>query len=424
MGILCLVSTICKCLLRRTHTLSWQNCPTSLGLQQVTERNRLMHIAVLIMAAGKGTRAGGALPKQYRKIAGQAVLRHTLNRFCHHPQINRIQVIINPDDAALCTEAVAGLPIAPPIAGGNSRQESVRLGLEALASDPPDLVLIHDAARPFVDGATIDGVIAALSDADGAIAAIPMTDTVKLSQGTTIIKGISRDGLWRAQTPQGFRYNAILNAHRKAIGLDLTDDADVAEHAGLQVRLIQAHENNFKITHTADFTRAERIFAGAEILTRFGMGYDVHRFEAGSAVILCGVEIPYHKKLAGHSDADVGLHALTDAILGAIAQGDIGQHFPPSDPQWKGAPSHIFLEHAGKLVRSMGGEIINLDVTLICEAPRIGPHRILMQQRIEHMLDLPSGRVSVKATTTEGLGFTGRSEGIAAQAVASVRMPK
>jgi len=383
-----------------------------------------MRIAVLIMAAGKGTRAGSAHPKQYRKIAGQAVLRHTLNRFCHHPRIGRIQVIINPDDEGLYRDAVAGLPVASPIPGGNSRQESVRLGLEALASDPPDLVLIHDAARPFTGTATIDGVIAALSEADGAIAAIPMTDTVKMSQGTNIIRGIARDGLWRAQTPQGFRFPAILDAHRRAIGLDLTDDAAVAGHVGLQVRLIQANENNFKITHEEDFVRAERMLAGPEMLTRLGMGYDVHRFETGSAVILCGIEIPYHKKLAGHSDADVGLHALTDAILGAIAQGDIGQHFPPSDPQWKGAPSRIFLEHAGKLVRSMGGEIINLDVTLICEAPRIGPHRILMQQRIEQILGLPPGRVSVKATTTEGLGFAGRSEGIAAQAVASVSAPK
>jgi 2-C-methyl-D-erythritol 4-phosphate cytidylyltransferase/2-C-methyl-D-erythritol 2,4-cyclodiphosphate synthase len=383
-----------------------------------------MRIAVLIMAAGKGTRAGGAHPKQYRKIAGQAVLHHTLNRFCHHPRINRIQVIINPDDAALCTEAVAGLPIPPPIAGGSSRQESVRLGLEALVSDPPDLVLIHDAARPFVNPGTIDGVIAALSETEGAIAAIPMTDTVKMSQGMNIIRGIARDGLWRAQTPQGFQFQAILDAHRRAIGLDLTDDAAVAEHAGLRVRLIQANEDNFKITHDEDFIRAERMLARPEMLTRLGMGYDVHRFEAGSAVILCGIEIPYHRKLAGHSDADVGLHALTDAILGAIAQGDIGQHFPPSDPQWKGAPSRIFLEHAGKLVRSMGGEIINLDVTLICEAPRIGPHRILMQQGIEQILGLSPGRVSVKATTTEGLGFAGRSEGIAAQAVASVRTPK
>ncbi len=383
-----------------------------------------MRVDVLIMAAGRGIRAGGARPKQYRKIAGRTVLRHTINRFCHHPGVSRVQVIINPDDKALYTDAVTGLPIGSPINGGGNRQESVRLGLEALASDPPDLVLIHDAARPFVDTATIDGVIAALSETDGAIAAIPMTDTVKMSQGQIIIKGIPRDGLWRAQTPQGFRYQAILEAHRKAAGRDLTDDADVAELAGLQVRLIQANENNFKITHNEDFARAERILAGPEMLTRFGMGYDVHRFEAGSAVILCGVAIPFHKKLAGHSDADVGLHALTDAILGAIAQGDIGQHFPPSDPEWKGAPSHIFLEHAGKLVRAAGGEIINLDVTLICEAPRIGPRRTLMQQRIEEILGLPQGRVSVKATTTEGLGFAGRSEGIAAQAVASVSVPR
>jgi len=383
-----------------------------------------MRIDVLIMAAGKGLRAGGTHPKQYRKIADQTVLRHTISRFYHHPEIRQVRVIINPDDTQLYRDAVTGLAIAAPIRGGAHRQESVRLGLETLAADPPDLVLIHDAARPFVDNATIDDVIAALSDADGAIAAIPVTDTLKMSHADMIEKGVSRNGLWRAQTPQGFRFPAILDAHRKAVGQEMTDDAEVAEHAGLQVRLITANEDNFKITHDGDFARAERLLSRPEMLTRFGMGYDVHRFEAGGAVILCGVEVPYHKKLAGHSDADVGLHALTDAILGAIAQGDIGQHFPPSDPQWKGAPSHIFLAHAGKLVRATGGEIINLDVTLICEAPRIGPHRILMQQRIEQILDLPPGRVSVKATTTEGLGFTGRGEGIAAHAVAAVSAPK
>lgn len=383
-----------------------------------------MKIAVLIMAAGKGLRAGGGLPKQYRKIAGQTVLRRTLNLFCQYPGIDRITTLIHPDDRHLYEESASWLNLAPPVSGGGSRQESVRLGLEALASDPPDLVLIHDAARPFVTRKLIDEIIAVLKLADGAIAAIPMTDTVKLSDGQHILKGIARDGLWRAQTPQGFRFQAILQAHRAARGLALTDDADVAEHAGLRVRLVPASEDNFKITHEADFARAGRLLASAPKLTRTGMGYDVHRFEPGSAVMLCGVEIPFHKKLAGHSDADVGLHAITDAILGAIAQGDIGQHFPPSDAQWKGAASDIFLAHAGGLVREQGGEIINLDVTLICEAPRIGPHRIAMQHRIAQILDLPPGRVSVKATTTEGLGFTGRAEGIAAQAVASVSVPE
>ncbi|MSP41891.1 MAG: bifunctional 2-C-methyl-D-erythritol 4-phosphate cytidylyltransferase/2-C-methyl-D-erythritol 2,4-cyclodiphosphate synthase [Alphaproteobacteria bacterium] len=382
-----------------------------------------MRIAALIMAAGKGVRAGAGLPKQYRKIAGRALLRHTLDRFCHLPEIGSVQVIINPDDEALYNAAVEGLPLAPPIAGGDSRQESVRLGLEALADQPPDIVLIHDAARPFVDAATLQAVIAALAEAEGAIAAVPVTDSVKLTEGRNILKGIQRDGLWRALTPQGFHFQAILEAHRKARGLQMTDDASVAEHAGMTVRLVQGNEDNFKITHEEDFSRAERLLSGGKMLTRMGMGYDVHRFEAGDAIILCGVEIPHFRKLAGHSDADVGLHALTDAILGAMALGDIGQHFPPSDPQWKGAPSDIFLKHAAKLVRAAGGEIINLDVTLICEAPRIAPHRMRMQQRIEEILELPPGRVSVKATTTEGLGFAGRGEGIAAQAIAAIRAP-
>ena len=382
-----------------------------------------MRIAALIMAAGKGVRAGAGLPKQYRKIAGRALLRHTLDRFCHLPEIGSVQVIINPDDEALYNAAVEGLPLAPPIAGGDSRQESVRLGLEALADQPPDIVLIHDAARPFVDAATLQAVIAALAEAEGAIAAVPVTDSVKLTEGRNILKGIQRDGLWRALTPQGFHFQAILEAHRKARGLRMTDDASVAEHAGMTVRLVQGNEDNFKITHEEDFSRAERLLSGGKMLTRMGMGYDVHRFEAGDAIILCGVEIPHFRKLAGHSDADVGLHALTDAILGAMALGDIGQHFPPSDPQWKGAPSDIFLKHAAKLVRAAGGEIINLDVTLICEAPRIAPHRMRMQQRIEEILELPPGRVSVKATTTEGLGFAGRGEGIAAQAIAAIRAP-
>lgn len=344
-------------------------------------------------------------------------------QFLKHFRIDRVRVIIHPDDLALYAEAVAGLPLDAPIPGGENRQQSVRLGLEALVDDPPDLVLLHDAARPFIDSATIDRVIAALAGTDGAIAAIPMTDAVKMAENQTILRGVSRDGLWRAQTPQGFRYASILEAHRKSAGLELTDDAGVAEHAGLHVQLVLASEDNFKITHDSDFERAERLLTRQDRRPRIGMGYDVHRFEAGSAVILCGVEIPYARKLAGHSDADVGLHALTDAILGAIAQGDIGQHFPPTDPQWKGAASHLFLAHAGKLLRDMGGEITNLDVTLICEAPRIGPYRLQMQQRIAEILGLAPGRVSVKATTTEGLGFTGRGEGIAAQAIAAVSLP-
>ena len=383
-----------------------------------------MRITALIMAAGKGLRAGGTVPKQYLQLAGKMVLRHTIVSFARHPSINRVVVVIAPDDQEFYAIATDGLNLDPPVFGGANRQASVRLGLEALLAAPPDLVLIHDAARPFTDSAVINAVIAGLEDADGAIAAIPVTDAVKLAQGQDVLHGVSRDNLWRAQTPQGFRYQAILEAHRNATGLTLTDDAEVAQHAGLRVRLVAANEDNFKITHDGDFARAEHLLAATPMQTRMGQGYDVHRFAPGNAVMLCGVEIPYSRKLAGHSDADAGLHAVTDAILGAIAQGDIGQHFPPSDPQWKGAPSHIFLAHAGMLVRHAGGQIINLDVTIICEAPRIGPHRLLMQQRIEQILDLAPGSVSVKATTTEGLGFTGRNEGIAAQAVACVSLPK
>lgn len=379
-----------------------------------------MQTVALIMAAGKGLRAGGEIAKQYQEIAGAMVLRHTLLRFIRHAAIDRVIAVINPEDRDLYQQAAAGLPLDAPVHGGDSRQASVLLGLEALTGFAPDLVLIHDAARPFVGQSTIDRVIQALTEAPGAIAAIPVTDTLKLAQGQNILQGIARENLWRAQTPQGFHFQPILEAHRGAVGLNLTDDAQVAEQAGLQVRLTLGAADNFKITHPEDFARAERMFAAVPRRTRMGLGYDVHRFKPGQAVILCGVEIAHNRALDGHSDADVGLHALTDAILGAIAQGDIGQHFPPSDPQWKGAASDIFLAHAGKLVRDAGGEITNLDITLICEAPRIGPYRLLMQQTIEQILQLPQGTVSVKATTTEGLGFTGRNEGIAAQAVAAV----
>jgi 2-C-methyl-D-erythritol 4-phosphate cytidylyltransferase/2-C-methyl-D-erythritol 2,4-cyclodiphosphate synthase len=383
-----------------------------------------MQTVALIMAAGKGVRAGGPDPKQYRYIAGEMVLRHTLMRFTTHTSIDRVVVVISPQDQRLYALAAEGLPLDPPIFGAATRQASVLNGLEGLIPVMPARVLIHDAARPFVAAATIDAVISGLDQADGVIAGIPVVDTVKITDGQKILRGVARDGLWQAQTPQGFRFQAILAAHRNAVELTLTDDADVAERAGLEVRIVPGHEDNFKITHEADFARAELILRGATMQTRMGLGYDVHRFKPGAAVFLGGVEIPHTKALEGHSDADVGLHSVTDAILGAIAQGDIGQHFPPSDPQWKGAASHIFLAHAGKLVRDGGGHIVNIDVTLICEAPRIGPYRLLMQQRIEQILDLPPGTVSVKATTTEGLGFTGRSEGIAAQAIAAVSMPK
>jgi 2-C-methyl-D-erythritol 4-phosphate cytidylyltransferase/2-C-methyl-D-erythritol 2,4-cyclodiphosphate synthase len=381
----------------------------------------------LLVAAGRGTRFGGALPKQYRRLAGQAVLRHSVRAFLDHPVIDRVIVVIDPACRDLYDAAVGDLPLDPPVDGGDTRQDSVRRGLEALAARPPEpaRVLIHDAARPLVDADTIAGVVAALDAAPGAIAAVPVADTLKraVETGTAIADTVDRTGLWRAQTPQGFRFRPILEAHRTAAGGALTDDAAVAEAAGLAVRLVPSTEENFKVTTEADLDRAEALLA-AKSETRTGTGFDVHRFGPGDHVMLCGIALPHDRGLLGHSDADVGLHALTDAILGAIAAGDIGQHFPPTDPQWKGAASDAFLRHAGDLVAARGGRIVNLDVTLICERPKVGPHRPAMAGRIAAILDLPVDRVGVKATTTEGLGFPGRGEGIAAQAVATVALPR
>ncbi len=381
----------------------------------------------LIVSAGRGIRAGGRLPKQYRPVAGRPVLSHTLQSFAEHPGIDAIRTVIHPDDRALYEEAAAGLDLLPPVHGGASRQESVRLGLESLTDIAPDRVLIHDAARPFVPPSAISRVVKALSTHAGALPALAVTDTIKRADAGTVRETVDRSVLWRAQTPQGFQYAPILDAHRKAAGQEMTDDAAVAEAAGLTVVLVDGAEENFKITSADDFQRAEQMIApspsNAAAIFKTGMGFDVHRFETGDRVILCGLEIPHTAKLAGHSDADVGLHAVTDAILGALGDGDIGDHFPPSDPQWKGAPSDKFLAFAAERVRGRGGTITHVDVTLICERPKIGPHRDAMRSRLAEIMDLPVGDISVKATTTERLGFTGREEGIAAQAIATIRLP-
>jgi 2-C-methyl-D-erythritol 4-phosphate cytidylyltransferase/2-C-methyl-D-erythritol 2,4-cyclodiphosphate synthase len=318
---------------------------------------------------------------------------------------------------------VAGHGVAGPVIGGAERQDSVLAGLEALAADPPDLVLIHDAARPLVDAATISRVIDALAEAPGALAASPVTDTLKRGRDGTVDTTVDRAGLWRARTPQGFRYPDILAAHRAARGQKLTDDAAVAEAAGLRVQLVTSNPDNIKVTMPEDLARAERILLADLADVRMATGYDVHRFAAGDHVNLCGIRVPHDAALEGHSDADVALHALTDAVLGAIGAGDIGQHFPPTDARWKGAASDQFLRHALSLVRERGGVVAHLDVTVICERPKIGPHREAMRARVAEIAGLPVERVSVKATTTEGLGFTGRREGIAAQAAATVRLP-
>jgi 2-C-methyl-D-erythritol 4-phosphate cytidylyltransferase/2-C-methyl-D-erythritol 2,4-cyclodiphosphate synthase len=377
----------------------------------------------LVVAAGRGFRLGGPMPKQYLPLGGAAVLRYSVKTLLAHPAVEGVRVVIHPDDRPLYDAAVAGLDLLPPVHGGAQRQDSVRNGLASLADAAPDLVLIHDGARPFVDNATVSRVIAALQDFPAAIAALPIRDTVKRGEDARIVDTVERSGLWRAQTPQGFRYPEIMAAHRAASGAELSDDAAVAERAGLDVALVDGSEENFKVTTTDDLLRAERHLAMQRGDIRIGQGFDVHAFGPGDHVWLCGLKVPHAQGLVGHSDADVGLHALTDALLGALGAGDIGMHFPPSDPTWRGAPSHRFLRHAADLVAAAGGSIAHCDVTLICERPKIGPHREVMVARIAEILAIEQRRVSVKATTTEQLGFTGRGEGIAAQAIATIRLP-
>ncbi len=398
-----------------------------------------MTTAALIVAAGRGSRATrpGDPPKQYALLAGTPLLRRTIDAFCAHADIDLVQVVIHPDDTqAYRTSAPDTSRMLPPVTGGATRQASVLNGLEALAALPPgtrpERVLIHDAARPFVPDATIAAVVRALDRAAGALAAVALSDTLKrASAGLQVAETIPRAGLWRAQTPQGFHLDAILEAHRQAAsqGLDdFTDDAAIAEWAHLAVAIVEDSTRNLKITTIDDLEAAERLMTSQAnnpplLEPRIGTGFDVHRFAAGDHVWLCGVRIAHTHALDGHSDADVGLHALTDALLGAIGDGDIGQHFPPSDPKWKGAASHLFLADARRRVAERGGRIANVDVTLLCEAPRIGPHRVEMQQTIAGILGLDISRVGVKATTTEQLGFTGRREGIAAMANALVLLP-
>lgn len=390
-----------------------------------------MRIAALIVAAGRGTRAAkqGAGPKQYALIGGKSVLERTVSIFANHPEIDEVKVAIHRDDDELYRLASSGggwTKLSEPAIGGATRQASVLRGLEALASSAqPDLVLIHDAARPFVSAKTISKVIAALGKSPAALAALAVTDTLKRAADGIVTGTIAREGLWRAQTPQGFHFTPILGAHRKAAeeGIDtFTDDAAIAEWAGLDVAIVEDSSGNIKITTAEDLDVADRQLTSA-LEPRIGSGFDVHRFCEGDHVWLGGIKIPHTHKLEGHSDADVVLHALTDALLGAIGDGDIGQHFPPSDPKWKGAASKLFLEDAVRRVRELGGRVGNVDITVLAEAPRVGPHRPAMQELIGSVLGLPAHRVGIKATTTEQMGFTGRREGIAAMATAMVFVP-
>ncbi len=380
-------------------------------------------VAALIVAAGRGERAGGAVPKQFQPLLGLPMLRRTVARFAGLSAIPLVQAVIGAGQEEAATEALEGLDHLPFVPGGATRQESVRLGLEALVSHKPDFVLIHDAARPLVSRALIGRVIAALeSGATAAVPLIPANDTLRRREGTRWTP-VARDHLFRAQTPQGFRFEPLLRAHREHAAHAVTDDMAIAERAGLAVSDVPGEETNLKVTTTDDFALAEKLLLAEMNEFRTGQGFDAHRFTAGDHVWLCGIRVAHDYGLEGHSDADAGLHALTDAILGAIGAGDIGTHFPPTDEKWRGAASSQFLAHAARLVGDKGGAIVHCDVTLICERPKIGPHREAMRARIAEILGLDVSRVSVKATTTEGMGFTGRREGLAAEAIATVRLP-
>ncbi len=389
-----------------------------------------MTTAALIVAAGRGTRAAApdAPPKQYARLGGKMMLTRTLEAFCTHQRVDKVLSVIAEADRGLYDAAAAavsdGNKLLTPVPGGAERQHSVLSGLRALEAVAPDIVLIHDAARPLTPPEVITRVIDNVEARGAAIAAVPVADTLKRGENELIAGTLDRTGLWRAQTPQGFDYALIRRAHEAVARTDMTftDDAAIAEWAGLPVALALGAERNLKITSREDMALAESLIAQARE-TRTGTGFDVHAFGPGDRVWLCGVPIAHTHALSGHSDADVGLHALTDALLGAVGAGDIGALFPPSDPQWRGAASRIFLERAGAEVSQRGGRIINADVTLICEAPKIGPHRDAMRAAITDILAIPVDRVSVKATTSERLGFTGRGEGIAAMASASVSMP-
>ena len=389
-------------------------------------------VAVLIVAAGRGQRAGGGKPKQYRTLAGTPVLARSLIPFLEHTEVNTITVVIHPDDLPLYCDAIKaiadpGKKMMPPVNGGKTRQESVLAGLEVMSAAPPRIVLVHDAARPFCSKGIIDRAINAARQHGAAIPAMPVTDTIKrVSIAGAIIDTPDRSSLVAVQTPQSYDFAALLSAHRAAekAGLSqFTDDAALIEWAGQKVMTFAGETENMKLTHESDFALAEARLAPA-MVTRVGTGYDVHTFAAGDHIWLCGIRIPHDHGVEAHSDGDVALHALTDAVLGALADGDIGTHFPPSDPQWRGASSDQFLAYAIARLQARGGVIDHADLTLICEAPRIGPFREAMRGRIAAICDLPLSSVGLKATTSEGMGFTGRREGLAAVATATLRLPQ
>ncbi len=379
-----------------------------------------MGFSAIVVAAGSGSRAGGA--KQWRRVGGKPVARWSVEALLD-AGAREVVLVISADAKQEAEAALAGLSGWRAVSGGATRAQSVCAGLDALTGGADEPVLIHDAARPFLSAEVIERLLSGLADADGALPALPVADSLRQGHGDMVVGGIDRENLWRAQTPQAFRLKTIRDAYAAWPADEAaTDEATVVERAGGRVRLIPGDPRLMKLTYPEDFAMAEAL-SPARTVTRIGQGYDVHRWGPGSSVWLCGVEIPHDQTLIGHSDADAGLHALTDAILGAIADGDIGDHFPPSDPQWKGASSDRFLVYAAERVALRGGRIINVDVTLICEQPKVKPHRLAMRERLADLLKLPLDAVSVKATTSEEMGFVGRNEGLAAQAVAAIEMP-
>lgn len=376
-----------------------------------------MTTAALIVAAGSGSRMGGDVPKQYRSIAGKAVLAHAVDALASHPSIDAVRIVIGQGQEELARQALGGRAVGDLIVGGQTRADSVRAGLDAVECD---IVLVHDAARPFCAHDVIDRLLAGLEGAEGAVPILPIADTLARADGV-LGEAIDRDRAVRVQTPQAFRLDELRDAYRRWNGEAPTDEATVARAAGLSVATVEGDIMLEKLTGPSDWVRAEAMLS-SRLVSRTGMGFDVHAFSGDGPIMMGGIEIPHDRGLAGHSDADVVLHSITDALLGAAALGDIGQHFPPSDSRWKDADSAIFLKHASELVRSGGGIIDLVDCTVICEAPKVGPYREAMRRRVSEILDIALSQVSIKATTTERLGFSGRGEGIAAQAVATIRM--
>jgi len=376
----------------------------------------------LVVAAGRGQRMRGETPKQYMNLGGKSVLRWALEAFTTHPLLDEVRVVIHPDHREFYDLAVEGLKLMDPVEGGNNRQGSVKNGLESLTEDAPQAVLIHDGARPFVQSELINRILRAHEKAPAVIPALPVVDTLKKVKKGKVNKTVSRADLWLAQTPQAFNFKDILTAHRLSVGFDFTDDAAIAESAGLNVAIINGEEGNYKITTENDLARARGDLALNMTGIRVGTGFDVHRFGPGDHVTLCGVRVPFQAGLIGHSDGDVGIHAVVDALLGAISAGDIGHYFPSTEELWKNADSKTFLSKAALKVRELGGHINHIDVTLICNRPKISDFKIAMAQQMAEILEIPINRVSIKATTTDGLGFTGRGEGIAAQALATINL--